>query len=170
MAKIALGIGSNIDREENIRSGIEELGKCVQGLCLSPVYESPAYGFDGYPFLNLVAWGDTDQPLGAMITLLREVEYRHGRERNASKFSSRQLDIDILLFDDKVGTFHGVTLPREEIMEQAYVLKPLADVAGQVSHPVLGETFSELWLAFSGDTRQVWQSEFQLELPLVAGD
>lgn len=169
MAKIALGIGSNINREENIRSGIDELAKFIHDLSISPVYESPAFGFDGHPFLNLVVTGTTDQSLDAMIHVLRQVEYRHGREVNASKFSSRQLDIDILLFDQQVGSFSGVTLPREEILQQAYVLKPLADVAGQERHPISGKTFAQLWLDFSGDKRQVWQSEFQLQVAKAVG-
>lgn len=161
MTKILLGIGSNINREENIRSGLEVLPKFISGLRISPVYESPAYGFSGDNFFNLAVSGHTDSSLSELIHLLREVEFSHGREKNASKFSSRQLDIDILMYGMEVGEFFGVTLPRDEILTRAYVLKPVADLEPDYCHPLSNKCFRDLWMEFDGNKKKLWQSDFQ---------
>ncbi|MFL0801813.1 MAG: 2-amino-4-hydroxy-6-hydroxymethyldihydropteridine diphosphokinase [Agarilytica sp.] len=161
MPKILLGIGSNINREENIRSGIETLSKVVSGMCVSPVYESPAFGFSGDNFFNLVVLGETDRFLSELVGLLREIEFTHGREKDATKFSSRYLDIDVLIYGEKVGLFEGLELPRPEILTQSYVLKPIVDIAPELVHPKEGKRFDTIWANFSGDKRQLWQSDFQ---------
>ncbi len=161
MPKILLGIGSNINREENIRSGIETLSSVVRDMCVSPVYESPAFGFNGDNFFNLVVMGETERSLDELVGLLREIEFTHGREKDAAKFSSRYLDIDILIYGDKVGVFQGLELPRPEVLTQSYVLKPIVDVAPELAHPKEGKSFELLWETFSGDKRQIWQSDFQ---------
>lgn len=165
MPKILLGIGSNINREENIRSGMDVLPRFVGDMKISPVYESPAYGFSGENFYNLAVSGDTEHPLDELIHLLREVEFAHGREKQTSKFSSRQLDIDILMYGSKVGEFYGVTLPRVEILSRAYVLKPMSDIEPDYLYPQSDKCLRDLWLEFNGDKRQLWQSEFQCVSP-----
>ena len=96
------------------------------------MYEGQAIGFDGQPFLNLAVSVETELGVGEMARRLRHIEYEHGRPRNASRFSSRQLDIDILTYDDIVGVIEGVELPRGEILENAFVLRPLAELAPQL--------------------------------------
>ncbi len=145
MATVYLGVGSNIERERYITAGLDALLQLFGELALSPVYESEAIGFDGEPFLNLVARVETNLDVGALQTALRHIEYEHGRPQNASRFSARQLDIDILTYDDHVGMVEGVELPRGEILENACVLKPLSDLAPMQRHPVDGRTYRELW-------------------------
>src|SRR5699024_8206481 len=82
---------------------------------------------------------------------LTELEDAYGRDRSQPKFSDRTLDIDILLHDDKIGRFDGLTLPRGEILQYAHVLKPRADLAPDLKHPETGRTFAEHWEAFEGD-------------------
>ncbi|MFL0804355.1 MAG: 2-amino-4-hydroxy-6-hydroxymethyldihydropteridine diphosphokinase [Agarilytica sp.] len=161
MPEILLGIGSNINREENIRSGLETLSGIVCHMRVSPVYESPAFGFSGDNFFNLVVAGETERSLDALIGLLREIEFSHGREKDAAKFSSRYLDIDILTYGDRVGEFNGLELPRPEVLTQPYVLKPIADIVPASVHPKERKRFDSLWEHFPGDKRQLWQSEFQ---------
>ena len=103
-----LGIGSNIERERYITAGLDALHGLFHELALSSVYDSAAIGFAGQPFLNLVAAVHTDLPLAELAAKLRHIEIEHGRPANATRFSARHLDIDILTYDDAVGTFGGV--------------------------------------------------------------
>lgn len=145
MTRVHLGIGSNIERERYITAGLDALHGLLGGLALSSVYDSAAVGFDGQPFLNLVAAVDTDLPVQELASRLRHIEVEHGRPQNATRFSARQLDIDILTYGDLSGLHSGVTLPREEILENAFVLCPLAELAPDAVHPVVGRNYLSLW-------------------------
>jgi len=79
---------------------------------------------------------------------LRQIEYRNGRPANATRNSGRTLDLDILIYDDLVGDIEGIQLPRAEILYNAFVLQPLAEIAGERRHPVEGHTYGELWATF----------------------
>jgi 2-amino-4-hydroxy-6-hydroxymethyldihydropteridine diphosphokinase len=148
MARVFLGVGSNIDRERCIAAGLDALQALFQQLALSPVYDSPAIGFEGQPFLNLVVGVQTPLPLLDMAPQLRHIEVEFGRPANATRFSPRHLDIDILTYDDVVGTFGGVMLPRDEILDRAFVLRPLAELSPDSLHPVLKRSYRALWAAF----------------------
>ena len=147
MARVYLGLGSNIERERYITAGLDALESLFGAMDISPVYESAAIGFDGQPFLNMVVGVNTDLTLAEMAKRLRQIEFEHGRPQNASRFSSRQLDIDILTYDDLVGVIDGVELPRGEILENAFVLQPLADVAPKELHPARQRSYEELLAA-----------------------
>ena len=123
MPRVYLGVGSNIERERYITAGLDALEVLFGTLALSPVYDSAAIGFQGQPFLNLVAGVDTELAVGDMAGRLRHIEYEHGRQPNATRFSARQLDIDILTYGDATGVIDGVELPRGEILENAFVLR-----------------------------------------------
>lgn len=146
-----VSIGSNVERERYVRAAVAALREAFGDLTLSPVYETPAEGFAGAPFYNLVAGFDTDLPLREVQGRLRAIEDRNGRKRDAGKFSDRTLDIDLLTFGDRVGEFEGLRLPREEITRYAFVLRPLADVAPGQHHPGLGATYAALWRRFARD-------------------
>jgi 2-amino-4-hydroxy-6-hydroxymethyldihydropteridine diphosphokinase len=148
MARVYLGVGSNIERERYITAGLDALAALFGDMDISPVYESAAIGFDGQPFLNLVVGVNTDLSLADMAKRLRHIEYEHGRPENATRFSSRQLDIDILTYDDLVGVIDGVELPRGEILENAFVLRPLADLVPEARHPENNVAYAELWKRF----------------------
>lgn len=149
--QVRVGIGSNIDRDRNILRAIKELQGTFAGVRLSPVYEAKAVGFDGDPFLNLVAEFESEWSPGRLQTYLKELEAISGRTGKESKWSGRTLDIDILTMGDLSGLVEGVELPREEILEVAYVLRPLAELAPHDRHPVTGMTYGEHWKAFAGD-------------------
>jgi 2-amino-4-hydroxy-6-hydroxymethyldihydropteridine diphosphokinase len=145
MARVYLGVGSNIERERYIVAGLDALQGLFGELALSSVYDSRAIGFDGQPFLNLAVAIDTSLSVGQLARQLRHIEVEHGRPVHATRFSARQLDIDILTYDDEVGTVDGVELPRGEILENAFVLCPLAELAPEAAHPTTGCSYAQLW-------------------------
>lgn len=161
MARVYLSIGSNIDREVNIRGGVADLKKHFGELTLSRVYESESVGFDGDNFFNLVAALDTDLPVEDVSKMLHEIEAEHGRTREGPRFSSRTLDIDLLTYDDLVTSDNGLELPRGEILKNAFVLWPLAELAADERHPVLQQCYGELWDAFDKEKQSLWPVEFQ---------
>lgn len=146
MPRVYVGIGSNINREVNIRSAVAELRRRFGALRVSTVYESKPIGFEGRRFYNLVVGFDTDEEVHEVARTLRAIEVRHGRMRDTPRFSSRTLDLDLLFYDDLVlNEAHGLELPRREITRYAFVLRPLAELAGGRRHPVDGRSFGELW-------------------------
>jgi 2-amino-4-hydroxy-6-hydroxymethyldihydropteridine diphosphokinase len=148
LSTVYLSLGSNIDARSNICSGIEALETSFGSVGLSPVYRAAAVGFEGKDFINLVARIETTMTPVELKDFLTRLEDRHDRNRDAPKFSDRTLDIDILLYDDLVLYSPAVQIPRDEILEAAYVLRPLAELAPGVVHPAERVTLAELWREF----------------------
>lgn len=147
MAQAYLSLGSNLDPENHLRSGIAALRARFGAIALSPVYRTPAVGFDGRDFLNAAAVIETDLDPHALNAWLHALEDAHGRDRGGPRFGDRTLDIDIVLFDALVLQGDGnLRIPRPEL-KHAFVLKPLADVAPDVVVPTTGRTVAELWAA-----------------------
>jgi len=139
-----LSLGSNIEPERHLRAAIAELRARFGDVVVSPVYRSGAVGFDGPDFLNLAAAIDTDLDPLALDAWLHALEDRHGRRRDVPRYASRTLDVDIVLIDDLVVEGPGhLRIPRPELRE-AFVLKPLSDIAPDVRDPVSGSTLVEL--------------------------
>lgn len=148
---VYLGLGSNIDAEKHLEAGIEALREEFGEVDCSPFYRSEAVGFSGDDFLNGVCMIATDRAPADLKEWLTELEDAHGRDRDQPKFSDRTLDIDILLHGDCAGEYGDLQLPRDEILKFAHVLKPLADLAPDLRHPVTGWTMAEHWEQFDGD-------------------
>ncbi len=163
MARVYLSIGSNIEREDNIRGGVADLKRRFGEVTLSRVYESEAVGFDGDNFYNLVAACDTAMPVEQVSQTLHEIEAQHGRTREGPRFSSRTLDIDLLTYDDLVINDNGLQLPRDEITKNAFVLWPLAEIAPDEQHPVFKQTYGEMWDKFDKEKQSLWPVEFEWE-------
>ena len=144
---VYVGVGSNIAPREHIPDALRRMADQFAPLTVSPVYTCPAVGFDGAAFLNLVVGFDTVVEPLALVDTLRDIEARCGRRRQA-RSGSRTMDLDLLLYGDRVMDAPGLRLPRGDILRYAFVLKPLADIAGNRRHPVNGRTYSELWAAF----------------------
>lgn len=100
MAEVYVGLGSNIDKEKNIFAGLAHLGQQFGDLQQSAIYESPAVGFEGASFYNLVVTFQTKLAPLDLISQLKLIEQANGRPANARSFSARTLDIDLLLYDD----------------------------------------------------------------------
>lgn len=159
MVKIYLGIGSNIEPEKNIPAGLVSLKCLFSNVIASPTYLAPPFGFTGDDFHNLVVVAETDLTIEQVITSLRQVEFDHGRPEQAIKYSSRHLDIDLLLYGDYVGSTGDYKIPRTDIDIFDFVLRPLQDVAAHEVHPVKGKTFFDLW--------QLMQAESSSQLERV---
>jgi 2-amino-4-hydroxy-6-hydroxymethyldihydropteridine diphosphokinase len=153
MAKAYLSLGSNVDPHTHLRRAIGELRERFGHVLVSPVYRTPAVGFDGPDFLNAAAVVDCDLDVYALDVWLHALEDAHGRRRDVPRFSSRLLDIDIVFFDGLVLKGPGnLEIPRPEL-EHAFVLKPLADIAPAFRDPRSGKTLAQLWSAHPESSR-----------------
>ncbi len=114
---------------------------------MSPVYRSPAYGFDGEDFYNLVVRVQTVFDPHTLKVWLKKLEDLHGRDRQKPRYSNRTLDIDLLLCDGLIIDDEQVQIPRREILKRKYVLKPLQDIAPELIHPVAQKRLADLWQA-----------------------
>jgi 2-amino-4-hydroxy-6-hydroxymethyldihydropteridine diphosphokinase len=161
VAFVLLGIGSNIDRQRSIASGLDALQDLFGEMSLSSVYDTESIGFNGQPFLNLVVEIETDWTVAHLVGHLRAIEFAHGRPANPERGSPRQLDIDILTYDVLLGCVAGVELPRGEILENAYVLQPLAELRPNQFHPENGICYRELWSDFDQSSQQLARVDFQ---------
>ena len=161
MARVYVSIGSNIDRSRNLRAALDALAARFSHLAQSQVYESIAVGFAGDPFYNLVAAFDAEETPQEIVHVLHEIEERQGRERGGERFAPRTLDIDLLLYDDLRMREGKLVLPRDEITRYAFVLRPLAELAPELRHPVSGRSYAELWRDFADDDQDLWPVELE---------
>lgn len=159
MAAVYLGLGSNIDAEQNLALGIAELRRRFGELQLSATYRSKAVGFEGEDFLNLVVGLQCDASPEEIESSIEDIHKLAGRQRGEEKYSSRPLDIDLLLYDDLVRESPRPRLPRADILEYSFVLRPLAEIAPTVLHPLTGLSL-----------RQHWEDFDQSRHPLAAVD
>ncbi len=156
MVDVFVGIGSNVDAEQNIRKALHLLGKQFGKLSVSPAYQSRAIGFDGDDFINLAVRFKSAMPAAGIYQTLAEIEITCGRTRETRRFGPRTLDLDLLLFGDETLQCNGVAIPRPEILKYAFVLRPLSDIAADRHHPGSGKSFGALWQAFA-DSNQATQ-------------
>jgi 2-amino-4-hydroxy-6-hydroxymethyldihydropteridine diphosphokinase len=152
MPEVFVAAGSNIRPRAHLRRAIAALAAAWPGLRVSRAWSNAAVGFVGDDFINLVVAFETDEPLAQVLGRLKAVEEASGRERGAPKWAARTLDLDLLLYGELVGRFSGAQLPRADLAERAYVLGPLAELAPQREHPLLGETLGALWERFDRST------------------
>jgi 2-amino-4-hydroxy-6-hydroxymethyldihydropteridine diphosphokinase len=148
MARVYLSLGSNLEPKRYLNAALAELRERFGVLDVSPAYRSKSVGFDGADFVNLAVGLDTELSPEALNEWLHALEDRHGRRRDVPRFSDRTLDVDIVLYGDLVLQGEGhLDIPRKEL-RHAFVLKPIADLAPGLVHPVSGRTMGELWAAF----------------------
>jgi 2-amino-4-hydroxy-6-hydroxymethyldihydropteridine diphosphokinase len=143
-----ISIGSNIDKDKHIPASLKALTERFGQLTLSSIYESEPIGFAGDAFYNLIAGFDSDLDVKEIVEQLRQIELDNGRNRECKKFSARTLDLDLVLYGDLIINDGRIQIPRDEIERYAFVLEPLAEIAGHLRHPVSQVRYAELWDKF----------------------
>ncbi len=143
-----LALGTNLgDRSANLWRATTALRPEVKILAQSPIYETPAWGYEDQPaFLNMVVEGETELPPDALLAYVKGIEAELGRTPSF-RWGPRLIDIDILLYDDLVLTSPDLTIPHPRLHERAFVLVPLAALAPRLIHPVLGRSIADLLAA-----------------------
>jgi 2-amino-4-hydroxy-6-hydroxymethyldihydropteridine diphosphokinase len=168
MAQVYLSLGSNIDRYQHITAALNALQDAFGSMSISSVYESEAVGFKGSAFLNLVVGLETDWSVGELSRWLKRLEDQNGRKRGGPKFAPRTLDVDILTYDDCIGLIDGVELPRGEILYNAFVLWPLAEIAPNEAHPISKEIYRVLWSRYDKTQQVLAPVEFRWQGRLIS--
>jgi 2-amino-4-hydroxy-6-hydroxymethyldihydropteridine diphosphokinase len=147
VAKVYLSLGSNQDAMQHLVRARAELEARFGRSLFSPIYRTPAEGFEGADFLNAAALIDSDLDIEALDAWLHALEDAHGRRRDVPRFSDRPLDIDIVFFEQLVFRGPGnLQVPRPDL-RHAFVLKPLADIAPDYREPLSGCRLDEMWAA-----------------------
>jgi len=142
---IYLALGTNLgDRMANLRAATAALPPFVRILACSPVYETEPWGFTNQPaFLNQALAGETALSPTDLLVHLKKLEANLGRTPTF-RYGPRQIDIDILFYDDLIIETPALVLPHPRLHERAFVLAPLVDIAPNLLHPQLGKTMCEL--------------------------
>lgn len=160
MVWAALSLGSNVQPEANLSSCLDELLLQFRDLALSSVFRSSAENTEAPDYLNMAVGIETSLPLQELNNLLKKIEDKHKRTRNTSSPALVTLDIDLLLYAEKVGCFNGINLPRPGIADTAYVLWPLSQIAAKKQHPVLKQSYVHLWKALEKTAQSITPVEF----------
>jgi 2-amino-4-hydroxy-6-hydroxymethyldihydropteridine diphosphokinase len=155
MTEVFVAAGSNIEPLRNLRAALAGLERAYPSLRISPAYRNKAVGFEGDDFVNLVVGFATNDSLEQVRAHLQRIEADCGRPRDAPKWASRSMDLDILMFGEEIRNEPGLTLPRPDLVKRPYMLKPIVDIAPDVRHPTLHRTMRELWDAFEGTDHQM---------------
>lgn len=164
---VYVGIGSNIDPERELIEGVRALREAFGDLQVSSVYRSPAFGFEGHDFLNVVAVFDSRLPADEIEARLDAIETAGNRGHGAGRFAPRALDCDLLMVGTRVDASRR--LPRDDVVRYPFVLGPLAEIAPQLRHPLDGRTFAEHWTHRRAGAALQRVGEFSaLELPADA--
>jgi 2-amino-4-hydroxy-6-hydroxymethyldihydropteridine diphosphokinase len=142
---VYLGLGSNLgNRLKNLLRAIELLKPEVLPGKVSSIYETAPWGYKEQPeFLNCVVKAKTNLEPLALLEKLKSIESDLGREPSF-RYGPRVIDLDILLYDDQVFSSPLLTIPHPRILERAFVLLPLAEIAGALKHPSAGKTINNL--------------------------
>jgi 2-amino-4-hydroxy-6-hydroxymethyldihydropteridine diphosphokinase len=151
VTQVLVAAGSNIEPVANLRRALDVLARHYPRLRCSRAYRNAAVGFEGEDFVNLVVGFDTGDDVESVLAHLHEAEAKCGRERMAPKWAPRSMDLDVLLFGDRVCDEPGLVLPRPDLVRRAYMLGPAAELAPGTVHPTLGRTLAELWRDFARD-------------------
>ncbi len=142
LTSVYIAIGSNQgEREKYLKSSIDEIYNNIGSVTeVSSVYETPAWGFEGQPFLNACLKLNTRLDAKAVLKKLQDIETNFGRIRSKKAYQNRTLDLDILFYGEDIVEESHLKIPHPELSKRDFVLYPLADIAPQKKHPIFEET------------------------------
>ena len=143
---VHLNIGSNQNRRTNIRLAIKALEQYYSEIVLSSLFESPSEGFKGNDFYNVGVNITTLKTSNEVVDILRDIENSLGKDRSLPKFSSRIIDLDLVLYGGIID--ETLNVPRKDILKYAFVLAPLAELNPEAIHPLEGTSYQNLWKIF----------------------
>jgi 2-amino-4-hydroxy-6-hydroxymethyldihydropteridine diphosphokinase len=147
MKSTYLGLGTNLgERENNLKEAIAMIGESIGRIVASsPVYETEPWGFKSESqFLNMVVQAETKLGPSGLLRSILMIEANLGRLRDQKKYSSRTIDIDILMYDKQIINRASLVIPHPMLQERRFVLVPLCEIAPDVVHPVMKKTFVTL--------------------------
>jgi 2-amino-4-hydroxy-6-hydroxymethyldihydropteridine diphosphokinase len=162
---VYLAIGTNLgDRRANLAAAFRSLPPEVEVLAWSRLYETePAYVLEQPNFLNMAIKARTGLSPAELLAYLKRLEEEIGREKTI-RYGPREIDIDIVFYDDLVMSLPDLQLPHPRLAERAFVLRPVADIGPEISHPILQRTVAELADDLPADDGILatadWQPEF----------
>ncbi|MBU2063556.1 MAG: 2-amino-4-hydroxy-6-hydroxymethyldihydropteridine diphosphokinase [Candidatus Omnitrophica bacterium] len=146
--KAYIGIGSNLGRRKlNIQNALSLLTRknTVKLLKISSFYETKPVGGPKQPgFLNAAAIVRTELSPKQLLSLLKDIEKRLGRNFNSVRWGPRPIDLDILFYDKRVMRTKDLTVPHPQVTERLFVLRPLAQIAPRYKHPNFKKTVKKL--------------------------
>lgn len=144
-----IALGTNLgDRRSNLLSALVALNgcDCIEVESSSKMIETEPEGAANQGrYLNSAAWLRTTLTPQQLMKVLLEIEISHGRDRSKEKrWGPRLLDLDLLMYEELVINQEDLTLPHPRMHQRAFVLEPLAEIAGHIVHPILKETIETL--------------------------
>lgn len=148
MIKVYIGVGSNCDAEQNIRSAIQTIKARFGSVKVSNIYKNASVKQPGQAFFNLVIAFDTHLDIDDLIQYLKSIENQQQRDRSHKERCVTTLDLDLLLYGDYEGSIATGELPRPECLTQSFILCPLAEVAGKQQLLANGDSYQMRWELF----------------------
>lgn len=151
VARAFIGVGSNINPEENMRRALRLLAEQVRVMRVSTVYRTEALGRPGDPsFYNCVVEIETEiPPEDLKRRVLRRIEADLGRSRTADKYAPRTMDLDVLLYGDMVVSAGDLVLPDPDITKRPFLAIPLRELAPDLPLPGTGRSIADAAAAFA---------------------